>query len=60
MRSWLGTVMTWHKGAALMVKVFIENEYNSNKFHLLFQFEETSYKLLKAGDTEVSIIPIKS
>lgn len=60
MRSWLGTVMTWHKGAALMVKVFIENEYNSNKFHLLFQFEETSYKLLKVGDTEVSIIPIKS
>lgn len=60
MRSWLGTVMTWHKGAALMVKVLIENEYNSNKFHLLFQFEETSYKLLKAGDTVVSIIPIKS
>lgn len=59
-RSWFGTVMTWYKGAALMVKAFIENEYNSNKFHLLFQFEETSYKLLKVGVTEVSIIPIKS
>lgn len=58
--SWLGTVMTWHKGAALMVKVLIENEDNSNKFHLLFQFEDISYKLLKMDDTEVSIIPIKS
>lgn len=59
-RSWRGTVMTWNGGAALMVKVSIENEYDSNKFHLLFQFEETSYKLLKVVDTRVSIIPIKS